>query len=65
MFFRFRNHFGGVLILGNQDFPLDITVVKKWIAPDVGIIKFTQSQTRGELTVDTVFELDSFKLVEN
>lgn len=51
--------------IGNQDFPLDVTVVKKWIAPDVGIVKFTQSQTRGDLTVDTVFELKSFKIGQN
>ena len=49
----------------NQNFPLDITVVKKWVAPDVGIIKFTQAQTRGDVTVKTVFELESFELVQN
>ena len=63
--FQVQESFQWGFDIGNQDFPLDITVVKKWIAPDVGIIKFTQSQTRGELTVDTVFELDSYKLVEN
>ena len=65
MSFQVQESFQWGFDIGNQDFPLDITVVKKWIAPDVGIIKFTQSQTRGELTVDTVFELDSYKLVEN
>lgn len=63
--FQVQESFRWGFDIGNQDFPLDITVVKKWIAPDVGIIKFTQSQTRGELTVETVFELDSFKLMEN
>lgn len=63
--FQVQESFRWGFDIGNQDFPLDITVVQKWIAPDVGIIKFTQSQTRGELTVDTVFELDSFKLVQN
>ena len=63
--FQVQESFRWGFDIGNQDFPLDLTIVKKWIAPDVGIVKFTQSQTRGELTVDTVFELESFKLVEN
>lgn len=63
--FQVQESFRWGFDIGNQDFPLDLTLVKKWIAPDVGIVKFTQSQTRGELTVDTVFELESFKLVEN
>ena len=46
------------------DHPLDTTVVQKWLAPNVGIVKFTQSQTRGDVTVDVTFELESFKLVE-
>ena len=46
------------------DHPLDLTVAQKWLAPNVGIIKFTQSQTRGDVTVDVVFELESFELVE-
>ena len=46
------------------DHPLDTTVVQKWLAPNVGIIKFTQSQTRGDVTVDVTFELESFELVE-
>ena len=46
------------------DHPLDITVAQKWLAPNVGIIKFTQSQTRGDVTVDVVFELESFELAE-
>ena len=63
--FQVQESFRWGFDIGNQDFPLDLTIVKKWIAPNVGIIKFTQSQTRGELTIDTVFELESFKLVEN
>ena len=63
--FQVQESFRWGFDIGNQDFPLDITVVKKWIAPDVGIVKFTQSQTRGEETVDTVFELESFELVNN
>lgn len=63
--FQVQESFWWGFDIGNQDFPLDITVVKKWIAPDVGIVKFTQSQTRGDLTVDTVFELESFELMNN
>lgn len=46
------------------DHPLDTTVAQKWLAPNVGIIKFTQSQTRGDVTVDVEFELESFELAE-
>ena len=42
---------------------LDITVVKKWLAPDVGIVKFTQLQTRFNVSVEVLFELESFELV--
>ena len=42
---------------------LDITVVKKWLAPDVGIVKFTQQQTRFNVSVEVLFELESFELV--
>ena len=63
--FQVQESFRWGFDIGNQDFPLDVTVVKKWIAPDVGIVKFTQSQTRGDVTVDTVFELESFVLVNN
>ena len=44
--------------------PLDITVAQKWLAPNVGIIKFTQSQTRDDITVDVEFELESFELAD-
>ena len=63
--FQVQESFWWGFDIGNQDFPLDVTVVKKWIAPDVGIVKFTQSQTRGDETVDTVFELESFTLMNN
>ncbi len=63
--FQVEESFRWSFDIENQNFPLDITVVKKWVAPDVGIIKFTQAQTRGDVTVETVFELESFKLVQN
>ena len=44
------------------DHPLDITVAQKWLAPNVGIVKFTQSQTRDDVTVEVEFELESFEL---
>ena len=47
--------------LFNQD--LDQTIVQKWLAPDVGLVKFTQIQTRGETTVEVNFELESFELI--
>ena len=52
----------GFDIGGNQNFPLDLTIVQKWLAPNVGIIKFTQSQTRGEVEVESVFALESYEL---
>lgn len=63
--FQVQESFWWGFDIGNQDFPLDITVVKKWIAPNVGIVKFTQSQTRGDETIDSVFELESFELMNN
>ena len=63
--FQVQESFRWSFDIENQNFPLDITVVKKWVAPDVGIIKFTQAQTRGDVTVETVFELESFELVNN
>ncbi len=63
--FQVQESFQWGFDIENQNFPLDITVVKKWVAPDVGIIKFTQAQTRGDVTVQTVFELESFELVQN
>ena len=63
--FQVQESFRWGFDIENQNFPLDITVVKKWVAPDIGIIKFTQAQTRGDVTIETVFELESFKLVQN
>ncbi len=51
--------------IGNQDFSLDTTVTQKWLAPDVGIIKIIQSQTRDSVTVETKLELESYELVNN
>lgn len=42
---------------------LDKTVADKWLAPDVGIIKFTQEQTRGEQTIEVTSELVEYELV--
>ncbi|RKU09121.1 hypothetical protein C6501_15680 [Candidatus Poribacteria bacterium] len=47
------------------NFSLDNTVVQKWVAPDVGIIKFTQSQTRAGVPVEAEFELESYELVND
>lgn len=47
------------------NFSLDTTVVQKWVAPDVGMIKFTQSQTRDGVPVETEFELESYELVND
>ncbi|MDE0315998.1 MAG: hypothetical protein OXM61_13915 [Candidatus Poribacteria bacterium] len=47
------------------DFSIDTTVAQKWVAPDVGIIKFTQSQTRVGETVESEFELESYELMKN
>lgn len=47
------------------DFSLDTTIVQKWVAPDVGIIKFTQSQTRVGVPVEAEFELESYELVND
>ena len=38
--------------------------MQKWLAPDVGIIKFTQAQTRADVTVEVDFELVSYDLVD-
>jgi hypothetical protein len=45
------------------DRELDETIVQKWLAPDVGIIKFTQAQTRADVTVNVEFKLESYELV--
>ena len=45
------------------DRDLDQTIVQKWLAPNVGIIKFTQIQTRADVTVEVEFELESYELI--
>ena len=47
------------------DRDLDQTIVQKWLAPNVGIIKFTQAQTRADITVEVDFELVSYELVND
>lgn len=47
------------------NFSLDNTVVQKWVAPDIGMIKFTQSQTRAGVPVESEFELESYELVND
>ena len=42
---------------------LDTTIADKWLAPDVGMIKFTQEQTRGGQTVTVTPELMDYELV--
>ena len=63
--FQVQESFRWGFDIENQNFALDITVAKKWVAPDIGIIKFTQSQTRGDVTIETVFELESFTLIRD
>lgn len=63
--FQVQESFHWIFNAENQKFPLDTTVVQKWVAPDVGMIKFTQSQTRGDVTVESIFELESYELVNN
>ena len=63
--FEVEESFQWSLQTEEHNFDIDITVAKKWVAPDVGIIKFTQEQTRGGLTVATVYELESYELKNN
>ncbi len=41
---------------------LDRTVSTKWLAPDVGLVKVDQEQTRGEQTMPSVLLLESFEI---
>jgi len=41
---------------------LDHTVSRQWLAPNIGIVKFTNEQTRGGETFTTEAELQSFSL---
>lgn len=61
--FQVQESFHWIYELEGPDFDLDITVANKWLAPDVGIIKFTQTQTRGGEAVESEFELVSYELV--
>ncbi len=63
--FQVQESFHWIYELDGPDFTLDTTITQKWLAPDIGIIKFTQSQTRGGITVESEFELDSYELVDN
>ena len=63
--FQVQESFHWIYELDGPDFSLDTTITQKWLAPDVGIIKFTQSQTRGGVTVESEFELESYELVDN
>ena len=61
--FQVQESFHWIFELEGPDFDLDITVANKWLAPNVGIIKFTQTQTRGDIPVESEFELVSYELV--
>ncbi len=61
--FQVQESFHWIYELPGPDFDLDITVVNKWLAPNVGIIKFTQTQTRHDVPVESEFELVSYELV--
>ena len=61
--FQVQESFHWIYELEGPDFDLDITVANKWLAPDVGIIKFTQTQIRGGVPVESEFELISYELV--
>ena len=61
--FQVQESFHWIFELEGPDFDLDITVANKWLAPNVGIIKFTQTQTRGDISVESEFELVSYELV--
>ncbi len=61
--FQVQESFHWIFELQGPNFDLDITVVNKWLAPNVGIIKFMQTQTRGDVPVESEFELVSYELV--
>lgn len=63
--FQVQESFHWIYVLEGPDFDLDITVANKWLAPNVGIIKFTQTQTRGGVPVEAEFELVSYELVND
>jgi hypothetical protein len=41
---------------------LDRTISRQWLAPNVGIVKFVNEQTRGGETFTTEAELQSYSL---
>ncbi len=61
--FQVQESFHWLFDLDGPNFDLDITDTQKWLAPDVGIIKFTQTQIRGGMPVESEFELISYELV--
>lgn len=63
--FQVQESFHWIYELDGPDFTLDTTITQKWLAPDIGIVKFTQSQTRVGITVEVEFELESYELVDN
>ncbi|MCY4402305.1 MAG: cadherin repeat domain-containing protein [Candidatus Poribacteria bacterium] len=63
--FQIQESFHWIYELNGPDFTLDTTITQKWLAPNIGIIKFTQSQTRGDVTVEAEFELESYELINN
>jgi len=42
---------------------LDETISRKWLAPDVGIIKVVEEQTRGGETITNILQLLSYEIV--
>ncbi len=44
-------------------FPIDRTVSRKWLAPDVGIVRIEQTQTRGEQTEERRVQLINYSLL--
>lgn len=61
--FQVQESFHWLFDLEGPNFDLDISDIQKWVAPDVGIIKFTQTQIRGGMPVESEFELISYELV--
>lgn len=63
--FQVQESYHWLFDLDGPNFDLDISDIQKWLAPDVGIIKFTQTQTRGGVPVEAEFELVSYELVND
>ena len=60
--FQVQESFHWLFDLDGPDFDLDFTDTQKWLAPDVGIVKFTQTQIRGGVPVESEFELISYHI---